>query len=186
MADEFINIVDDKGKSTGEVTLKSEAHRLGLFHSSVHIWFYTENGELLIQKRAASKDTFPNLWDVSVAGHISAGESSEQAAVREIREEIGLPIAADFLKFTGVYLEQKKPRIHIIDNEFHYIYLAELTVSVDMLDIQEEEVSAIKLIAFDDFKNHLEDKYHAANYVPHDQKYYDFVINELSKVIGNK
>lgn len=185
MADEFINILDERGKLTGEIKLKSEAHRLGLFHSSVHIWFYTSKKEILLQKRAPYKDTFPNLWDVSVAGHISAGETPEYSALREIKEEIGLEITKEDLDFKGVYLEQKHPRENIIDKEFHYIYLSELKTPLEKLKIQEEEVSAVKLIPFEDFISHLQDKELSGLYVPHDQKYYDFIKKEIDTKLNS-
>ncbi|UZO79869.1 NUDIX domain-containing protein [Aquimarina sp. ERC-38] len=185
MADEFINILDEHGKLTGEIKLKSEAHRLGLYHSSVHIWFYTKNGELLIQKRADFKDTFPNLWDVSVAGHISVGETPEYSAIREISEEIGLTIKKDHINFIGVYLEQTNPRENIMDNEFHYIYLAELQTSLEELVIQEEEVAAIKMISLNKLKQDLSNPDKAKCYVPHEKKYFDFVFSEIQKLLSS-
>ena len=183
MADEFINILDKDGKLTGEIKLKSEAHRLGLFHSSVHIWFYTEDGEILIQKRADFKDTFPNLWDVSVAGHISAGETPEYSAIREISEEIGLQIKKNHINFIGVYLEQTQPRENIMDNEFHYIYLAELKTTIDELIIQEEEVAAVKMIPLQQLKENINDPEQSRYYVPHESKYYNFVFSEIEKLL---
>ena len=184
MADEFINILDEHGKLTGEIKLKSEAHRLGLYHSSVHIWFYTKKGEILIQKRADFKDTFPNLWDVSVAGHISAGETPEYSAIREISEEIGLTINKNHINFIGVYLEQTHPRENIMDNEFHYIYLAELQTPVENLVIQEEEVAAIKMISLQNLKQDLSDTDKSKYYVPHEEKYFSFVFSEIEKLLN--
>ena len=77
MADEYIDILNDDGSDTGKIALKSEAHKKGLFHRSAHLWLYTSTGKVLVQQRAMNKDTFPGLWDISVAGHITAGETAE-------------------------------------------------------------------------------------------------------------
>jgi len=143
MADEYIDIVDSKGHPTGEIKLKSEAHQHGLYHDTVHIWLYTKDGELLFQKRSNTKAIYPSLWDVSVAGHISAGETKIQSAIREVEEEIGLQLAEKDLEFVDVFLEKKNPEPNIYDNEFHYIFFAELTTPIQQLSLQKEEVDDI-------------------------------------------
>ena len=90
--DEYLDIWDADGQPTGKKCLKDEAHQKGWFHTTVHIWFYTNTPSLLLQKRSLNKQTFPGLWDVSVAGHVIAGESIIDGALREIKEEIGLDI----------------------------------------------------------------------------------------------
>ena len=52
-------------------------HREGDYHRAVHVWLFAERTqELLLQRRASCKDSWPDLWDISSAGHISAGDSS--------------------------------------------------------------------------------------------------------------
>ena len=58
----------------------------------------TSDHNILMQRRG-SKQTYPNFWDVSVAGHISSGETIHQGAIREIKEEIGLTILHNDLEF---------------------------------------------------------------------------------------
>ncbi|MDY8138951.1 NUDIX hydrolase [Aquimarina sp. 2201CG5-10] len=179
MADELIDILDKSGNPTGNVQLKSKAHQLGLYHASAHIWFYTKDGQLLFQKRVDNKDTFPGLWDVSVAGHIGTGEKPIDAAVREIQEEIGLTVCNEDLDFIGIYLAEKKPKPYLFDNEFHHIYLAKLSVSTDHLILQKEEVSDIKLIPISDFKNILKHSALIKEFVPHDDVYYNLILTSI-------
>ncbi|WP_062054926.1 NUDIX hydrolase [Aquimarina longa] len=179
MADELIDILDEVGKFTGKIELKSEAHRLGLYHASVHIWFYTNKGEVLLQKRADCKDTYPNLWDVSVAGHIGTGETVESSAIREINEEIGLSVPKDNLNFIGMYLSKKIPKPDLYDNEFHHIYLSHLDVPITSLILQKEEVSDCTLIHINLLEKHLLDPIKSKTYVPHDTAYYDFIHKEI-------
>ncbi|MBW1298371.1 NUDIX hydrolase [Aquimarina litoralis] len=179
MPDELIDIVTEEGFFTGDTRMKSEAHRLGLYHNSVHIWLYDQRGNILIQKRAHNKDTYPNLWDVSVAGHIGAGESPKNAALREVQEEIGLCLQASNLEFIGKYLAKKEPSVNIIDNEFHYIYIAILTKPIADLKVQKEEVSAIKLISTESLQEDIEHEIRKKEYVPHDPDYYELILKEI-------
>ena len=55
------------------------------------------NDEILVQKRSPKKETFPNLWAISVAGHVRSGETSIEAAIREIKEEIGKKVTEEDL-----------------------------------------------------------------------------------------
>ena len=84
-----IQIVDDHDQPLGEAP-KEVVWRGGLKHRIVMIMIEDENGELLLQKRSASVDILPNTWDYSAAGHMEAGESYEQAAHRELKEEVGI------------------------------------------------------------------------------------------------
>ncbi len=179
MADELIDIFTKTGEPSGEVKLKSEAHKTGLYHASVHIWFYTKDRKILFQKRADDKDTFPGLWDVSVAGHIGTGEKPIDSAIREIEEEIGLLIPKEDLEFIGIYLAEKIPKLGLFDNEFHHIYLVKLRNSLDQLTLQKEEVSDIKLISINEITEVLQHPKKAQNYVPHDQKYFQLVFKEI-------
>ncbi|RVX13513.1 Nudix hydrolase 3 [Vitis vinifera] len=58
-------------------TYRGDVHRDGDYHAAVHVWIFSESTqELLLQRRADCKDSWPGLWDISSAGHISAGDSS--------------------------------------------------------------------------------------------------------------
>ncbi len=179
MADELIDVINTLGKPTGNVVLKSEAHKLGLYHASVHIWFYTKNKEILLQKRADNKDTFPGLWDVSVAGHVGAGESPENSAIREIEEEIGILISKNDLKFVGTYLSEKIPKPNLYDNELHYVYLSQLTTPVESLTLQKDEVSDVIMIDINAFISTLKDPIRSKEHVPHDEAYYTLILKEI-------
>ena len=101
--DEFIDILTAEGLPTGNTALKSEAHKKGWFHATAHIWFFTTDDQILLQKRALTKKVFPGIWDISVAGHIGAGEKILQGAKREILEEIGLELQEKDLIKIGTF-----------------------------------------------------------------------------------
>ncbi len=179
--DELIDILDSKGNYTGESKLKSYAHRMGLFHATVHIWFYTAKGELLIQQRGKNKDTHPLLWDVSVAGHIGAGESVEVSAIREVEEEIGLVIDKDQLFKIGIFKSVQKHGDDLVDCEFHHTFISELNVDLQQLQKQESEVENLALIDINQFEKDVIDNIPERKYVPHDKAYYQNIIAAIKK-----
>jgi isopentenyldiphosphate isomerase len=179
--DELIDILDAEGKFTGEKKLKSYAHRMGLFHPTVHIWFYTRNREILIQQRGKTKDTHPLLWDVSVAGHVGAGEAIEIAAVREVKEEIGLEIKSGQLEKIGIFKSIQKHSQHLIDCEFHHAFIAKMKTPLLKLWKQDSEVENLALIPIDKFEKEVLGDIKTDKYVPHDTHYYQTIIRTIRK-----
>ena len=143
--DELIDILTPEGKQTGKTALKSEAHKNGWFHATVHIWLFTSDKKILLQKRALTKKVFPGLWDISVAGHVGAGEKILASAKREVLEEIGLELEEKDLIKIGTRIHQISHKNGIRDNEHHHVFIAELKVPLSTLTIQKEEVEDIKL-----------------------------------------
>lgn len=176
--DERIDILDSEGNFTGKTELKSHAHRMGLFHNTVHIWFYTSDGQILLQQRGKNKEIHPLLWDVSVAGHIGAGEAIKLAALREVEEEIGLIIYEDSLEKIGIFKSIEKHHNDLADCEFRHSFLCELKVPLEQLRKQESEVEALKLIPLLQFNNELKDltKF---SYVPHNILYYETIYKQI-------
>ena len=151
--DELIDILTPDGKPTGKTALKSEAHKNGWFHATVHIWLFTSDEKILLQKRAMTKKVFPGLWDISVAGHIGAGEDVLTSAKREVLEEIGLELEDKNLIKIGTRIHQVSHPNGIQDNEHHHVFIVELKTSLSELTIQEEEVDDIKLFDLSILKN---------------------------------
>ena len=166
---------------TGQTIPKSEAHANGLFHPTVHIWFYTVQGKILLQQRGRDKDTHPLLWDVSVAGHISSGEAYVQAAIREVKEEIGLDITPEDLEKIGVFKSVHHHGDTLIDCEFNHTYLSELKVPPEDLTKQESEVEALALIPLIQFAEEVWGMANTSKYVPHEPVYYKAVIEMIKE-----
>jgi isopentenyl-diphosphate delta-isomerase type 1 len=89
MEHELLHEVDENDQVIGTRT-RGELHRLGLRHRAVHILVFNSRNELFLQKRSASKDINPGLWDTSAAGHVDLGESYDEAARRELNEELSV------------------------------------------------------------------------------------------------
>ncbi|MDE5539880.1 MAG: NUDIX hydrolase, partial [Bacilli bacterium] len=88
---ELIEIVDEKGEFTGEIIDKEEAHDRNLLHNEVATFIINDKSQVLLQKRSPNKRFHPNKWALC-AGHVDAYESLEEAAIREIKEEVGLDV----------------------------------------------------------------------------------------------
>ncbi|WP_299524088.1 NUDIX domain-containing protein [Winogradskyella sp.] len=183
--DEYIDIVTQDGEPTGKIALKSEAHKHGWYHNTIHLWLYTKGGEILLQQRSHKKVIHPLLWDVSAAGHIDAGESFVEAALRETKEEIGLQLQAEALTKIGIKLHESSYEDgKIQDNEFHQVYIAELKVSLENLIPQENEVEALKLVSLNEFEILLENSATNLHFIPTNKAYYGFVLNAIKEKLA--
>jgi isopentenyldiphosphate isomerase/intracellular septation protein A len=90
LGEEWVPLVDEQGRITGR-TPRSQVHNGSkLLHPVVHLHVVNNNRAILLQKRPMSKLIQPGKWDTAVGGHISAGETLEQALKKEAFEEIGL------------------------------------------------------------------------------------------------
>ena len=87
--EEIFDVVDDQDRVIGQ-RARSEVHRLGLLHRSVHVLVFNALGQMFLQKRSMHKDENPGVWDASISGHLDSGESYDQCAIRESREELGI------------------------------------------------------------------------------------------------
>jgi len=177
--DEIIDILTSTGEFTGKTCLKSEAHLKGLYHQTIHVWLYTDDKKVLLQKRASIKKVFPNLWDVSAAGHIGTGEKTAIAAIREVQEEIGLTIKETDLQKIGFRKDEIVHPNGILDNEFKHIYVCKLNKSIDQLKMQSEEVDDLQLFDLSILKDSTK---HGSFMVPNMNHYYDFIYDELTKL----
>lgn len=116
---EIIDIYDENMKFLGTAE-KDEAHAKGLYHKSFHCWLIDGDGRVMLQRRSASKKNFPNLLDVSAAGHYIAGENGKDGA-REIREELGFEPDLSRLTEVCVLLDEYVGPKHT-NREFCFVY----------------------------------------------------------------
>ena len=181
---EFLDIWTEDGVPTGKIALKEEAHNRGWFHPTVHIWMYTSAGAVLLQQRGAHKETFPSYWDVSVAGHVMAGENIIDGALREVAEAIGLKIGPRELTQIDVRKNINKHPNGIIDCEFQHVFLCELTADINDLIIQEEEVDGVALISLDKLLFYTHNRNESFQLVPADYSYYTFIVEQVTKILN--
>ena len=101
-----------------------------------------------MQRRSLRKENNPGLWDVSAAGHLSAGELATDAAVRETFEELGLRISPRDLQFVTTLRDSSTLNNKTyLDNEFHEIFIVRREVDVASLTLDPEEVAEVKWVS---------------------------------------
>ncbi len=173
--EEYVDILDGiTGEKTGEIITKKEAHRTGKWHGSVHIWIISEDKKkILLQRRCFDKSLFPNMWDISVGGHVSSREDSFISAKRELSEELGLNPDKYSFEYVGV-IKEKFIDGDIVSNEFVTIYRIISDVDLDDIVLQTEEVSEARWFTKDELNTlRNEDKV-----IPHVEEF-DMIYNIL-------
>ena len=159
---ELLDVLTPDGAFTGITKAKRDVHRDGDWHRASHVWIHSEHG-VLLQRRALCKESWPGLWDISVAGHIDAGESAVDAAIRETREEIGLTITGDDLQHLGTLRYQCVVRPDFIENEFHEVYLVRRFLDLSALALDADEVMEVRWVRLHELAQY--------ELVPHDEEY---------------
>ena len=155
---ELFDIRTPDGEPTGQVKERSAVHRDGDWHGTAHIWLVRrQNGrrQVLLQKRSREKETFPGCFDTSCAGHLSAGDSFAEGALRELSEELGIQAEEPDLFYVGLYSYEVKENFggtDIIDREIAAVYLYQKPVEVSELCLQKEEVEAVRWMDFEELK----------------------------------
>ncbi len=87
--EEFFDVVDEADQVV-EQRSRTDVHRLKLPHRAIHVFVFRSGGPLLIHLRSEDKAEFPGVWTSSASGHVSAGETYDAAARRELFEELGI------------------------------------------------------------------------------------------------
>lgn len=118
-------------------------HEKGLWHETFHCWLMDDD-HVYIQKRSADKKEFPNLYDITAAGHLLAQEEVMDG-IREVEEEIGIKV--DYSKLSNMGFVQDTIRLpYFIDNEFANVFLYQSTFMPDDFILQQEEVDSIHAV----------------------------------------
>ena len=153
---EIFDITDDNGMPTGKTISRNEAHEKGIPHRTAHIWIVRKKGDsyqVLLQKRAANKDSYPGMYDTSSAGHIQAGDEPLESAIRELHEELGIEASAKELTYAGKFHIQFEEEFYgkmFRDNQVAFIYVYQEPVNIDELVLQKEEVEEVRWFDIDD------------------------------------
>ena len=165
---EFIDVLDENGKKTGIVRNRQLIYKTGSWHKSVHVWLLNSSNELLIQKRAKNKETFPDLWAISIAGHVMSGEESIEAAIREIKEEVGLDINPQSLELMFSIKRTQNYKDGYL-NVHDDVYLLKYDLNIEGAQLQKEELTDIKFIDYKDLEMKL--KNNDPSFVPYTEEH---------------
>lgn len=136
---ELFDVVNNDDEVIGTAK-RHEVHEQGLYHRGVHVWLYTDEKELIFEKRSMTKDLYPGKLNATVGGHVSSGETYIETAVRELEEESGVVASGDELYFLTKFLSQNiDEQTGLIDNEFLSVYILPFHGSLSDLRIEPGE-----------------------------------------------
>ena len=154
---EYLDIVDENGQPTGEIVDRETAHAKGILHRTSHVWIARKREgkvQILLQKRAKHKSSFPGCYDISSAGHIPAGDSYEVSAMRELEEELGVKADEKELITCGdrkVIWDDVFFGKEFHDRQISRVFL--LWLDRDDFTMQESEVDGVLWMDFDECYN---------------------------------
>lgn len=162
MKQELLDVLNENGIKTGEVLPRSEVHKRGLWHRIIVIAIINEKNEILIQQRSHDKDKNPDMWDISVTGHLSTGQDSLTAATREISEEVsvslGYSVEVKDFRFMFSYRKEEKVNDNHFDRQFYdFFILRQAGLNENNIKFQSSEVQAIKFVTINEL-NEMREK----------------------------
>jgi isopentenyldiphosphate isomerase len=109
------DVINEDDEVIGQAD-EDEVRREGLLSRVAFILLVNSRKELLLQQRSAGKETYPLYWSGAAAGHVDSGETYEQAAIRELAEELGVEAPVRFL---GKYLSKEDREMVAMFLTFH-------------------------------------------------------------------
>ncbi|MBM6618908.1 NUDIX hydrolase [Bacillus suaedaesalsae] len=206
METELLKTFDENGTEIGTAT-REDVHRQGLWHETFHCWFVSKEQDknfIYFQLRSKVKKDYPNLLDITAAGHLLAHETTEDG-VREVEEELGIHVSIQDLTFLGI-LKYEVMRGELIDRELAHTYLYEYKGSFDDFQLQIEEVTGMYRADFTSFielitgeitelhidgfelnevgeKVNFEKKVTMNSFVPHEESFYQDVVSRIHEMI---
>jgi len=145
MGKEILEIVNEKGEVLDQAPRDAIHGNNSLLHRVVHVVVRNGSGDILLQKRSASKDVAPGRWDTSVGGHVALGETLGEALQREAQEEIG--VACEKAVFMYTYIHRNAYESEIVST-YGCLYEGPFTLN-------KEEIDEIRFWSLEEIKNSL-------------------------------
>ena len=155
MNEEFFDVVDENGNRTGEKISRTEAHAKGIWHRTVHIYFFRKvdgSFSFLVHLRSKSKDQSPNMWITRFGGHVLAGTQVDEAVRRELEEEVGLDVG-NYTVLKGVVTKHD----HHPNREFTHSFFIEVPEDVPV-KFNDGEVQRVEWMASKDIITSMQTK----------------------------
>jgi len=134
---EICDVVDRHGNRTGRIVERGTKLSSDEFYLAVHVWIRDESHNYLIQQRALHLVSGPGVW-ATTTGYVTTGEESRDAAIREVKEELGLELSPTHLK-----------RIdrHVLDNRVEDVWMAEVVRNTIGTPVPGEEIADYKWLS---------------------------------------
>lgn len=156
--EEKLDVLNEFGEFTNKIATREECHKKGLWHRAVYGFIIDKNSNVLLQKRSSNKKLWPNKWDVIVGGHVEAGEFGMQTIIRECKEELGLDVKKNEIRYlvssTSVYIKEGYANKH-----YDECYLIMKDVDMSELKLQKEEVIDAKYFSKKELLERIDNNY---------------------------
>ncbi len=146
---ELIDILDGDGNATGKIVSRGQPLEKDEYRLGAHIYIVNSSGNLLLQKRAETKTTYPGIWDLHM-GHAVSGETTKECAIREVFEEINIKLCEDELEF----IQRFKWESYKL---FIDIWLVRKDICISSVVLPKGEVIELKYISKNELLRMLED-----------------------------
>ena len=146
---ELLEYYDEKNEELIGIEERDYIHKNNLWHREVAVWVRNEKNQVLIQRRSSNKKQAPNKLSIT-AGHVDVNEEVQDAAIREVREEIGLEINKEDLIFLDVYKNEQFENMC-----YQYTYLVKTNCKIEEFTIQEDEVSELMYMGIEELEERV-------------------------------
>ena len=146
MPQELFDTVDENDRKIGKAT-RERCHAENLIHRSVMFFVLDGKGRVLVTKRTEDKDFFPGYWSITLGGHVLAGETYEEAAKREIEEEIGLSSTPFFIESFPKRIPEERENVKVFG-----------VVTKEDIKLEEAEIAWGDFLEMDELKEKLENE----------------------------
>lgn len=156
--EEKFDVLNELGEFTGKIATREDCHKNGLWHRAVYAFIINDNGNILLQKRSNNKKLWPNMWNVTVGGHVLAGEFGRQALIRETKEELDININDNDIKYLLGSTSINKQG-NIINKHYNECYIITKNINISDIHIQKEELSEIRYFSKDELLNRIKNNF---------------------------
>lgn len=163
MKEELMDILDCNGHPTGKIHVRGSGADHDGYVGAVVVCVINSQEQMLIQQRVDTKG-WGGLWDVTCGGAMTHGETPQIAAMREVKEEMGLDI-----DLTDV----RPSLITTFSNGFSFVFIVNKDVDLADVVMQKEEVQDAKLATIDEIKEML----NQGKFVPYRPSWVDYVFD---------
>lgn len=161
---EIIDVYNKRREKTNK-TCERGKEKDGEYGLSVHIWIMNKEGKFLVQKRSKNKKIFPDMWSLT-AGAVDTGETSEEGAIRETKEEIGINIEKE--EFELILSIKRK-------HNFLDIWLVRKDIDLKDIVMQEEEVQKVKWVTKEELEEMIKNNEVAGSVTLYYKMFFDIL-----------
>ncbi|HAE45670.1 MAG TPA: NUDIX hydrolase [Lachnospiraceae bacterium] len=153
---EYLDMYDENRCPLGFKRSRAEPYRPGEYHLIVHVCLMNKRGEMLIQQRSDRVSRWPGLWDLTIGGHVLAGEEPRHAVTREMREELGLELSTANARIICRRMENRFDDTYVVSTEDIMNCSSEEDLQGKIV-LQEEEVMAVRWASLKDVMDMIGD-----------------------------